>query len=174
MWTLLARTDTYLSWSRSAQRLKAEKIDSGMYTSALNTAGAWEPGRGAEGEEGEEGSGGEVGGGGVKTLTSLLRDFRISPTPPDTAEFTTAEKSWGGGTQHSQSQTLRRNDGNVFKTLAQARSNFANQHLSARAHSSCLAEVTFEAPSGNELVGSLEARARRFLIGNRPAAVCQS
>lgn len=112
--------------------------------------------------------------GGVKPLTSSLRDVRISLMLPYTAEFTPAERSWRGGTQQSQSQTLRRNAGNVCKTLAQARSNFANQHLSARAHSSCLAEVRFEAPSGNGLVGSLEARARRFLIGNRPAAVCQS
>lgn len=36
----LGRTLGNLSWSRSALRLKAEKIDSGMYASALNTAGA--------------------------------------------------------------------------------------------------------------------------------------
>lgn len=103
-----------------------------------------------------------------------LRDVRISLITPDKAEFTTAEKSWKGGTQHSQSQTLRRNAEKMFQTLAQARSNCANQRLSARAHSSCLTQVRFEAQGGNGLVGSLEARARRFLIGTRPAAVCQS
>lgn len=69
---------------------------------------------------------------GVKTLTSSLRDVRISLMLPDTAEFTTAEKSWRGGTQHSQSQTERRNAGNVMKTLAKAHSTLATLPISIR------------------------------------------
>lgn len=55
-----------------AEILPSEKIDSGMYTNALNTVGVREQGRGAE-------------GGRVETLTASIQDVRIFLMPSDMA-----------------------------------------------------------------------------------------
>lgn len=93
------------------------------------------------------------GGEGVKTLTGWLRDVRISLMPRDTAEFTTAERNWRGVPSCKYQEGMK---GMCLKPTG----HFPNQRRSARARSSCLAEVRFERKRAG---GQVRSPAETFL-----------